>query len=105
MAKSKLEELSDIYRVQNLIKNDYQKGESGKYGPTHKNALSDGDAKGKGSGTIGDTSNGGSDIDINGNPSIPKTGRNQLMSQNKYDSENQYTTPDTEGNADQFRSV
>ena len=42
MAKSKLEELSDIYRVQNLIKNDYQKVEGSSYSVTHKNAISDG---------------------------------------------------------------
>jgi hypothetical protein len=105
MAKSKLEELSDIYRVQNLIKNDYQKVEGSSYSVTHKNAISDGDAKGKGTGVVGDTYNGGSDVDIYGNPSIPKTGRLQLTSQNMYDSENEYTVPDTSENADQFRSL
>lgn len=101
---SKLEELGKIYRDQNLIKNEYQKTEKRQYGPTHPNALSDSDSKGKGTGIPYDTFNGGSDIDINGNPNIPKSGRKQLTSMNQYNSKNEYKHPDTEGNTDQFRS-
>jgi hypothetical protein len=100
---SKLEELGKQFRKDNLIKNDYQKNESGKYSATHPNATSDGDAKGKGTGVNGDTYNGGSDIDINGNPNVPKSGRNQLTSMNQYGPENEYKHPDTDGNEDQFR--
>ncbi len=105
MGKSKLEELGDEYRKQNLIKNEYQKSESGKYSVTHPNAISDGDNKGKGTSTVGDTNNGGSDIDINGNPEIPKSGRNQQLSMNLYNADSPYRNPDTDDNTDQFRSV
>ena len=57
---------------------------------THPNALSDGDNKGRGTGGNSDqlnTVNGGNDIDINGNPDYPGSGRNQLIARNesKYD--------------------
>ena len=101
MAKSRLEELGDEYRKDNLIKNTYQNNESKKYGATHPNATSDGDNKGKGTGRFLDTYNGGSDVDINGNPSDPGSGRIKNIAKNQYNSDNPYTTPDVEGN-DQF---
>ena len=101
MAKSRLEELGEQYRKDNLIKNTYQKDESKKYSGTHPNATSDGDSKGKGTGQFLDTYNGGSDVDINGNPSEPGSGRVKNISKNQYNAENPYTTPDVEGN-DQF---
>lgn len=105
MAKSKLEELGDIFRKDNLIKNEYQKDENGQYTATHPNATSDGDSKGKGTGVNYDTFNGGSDIDINGNPSVPKSGRKQLTSMNTYNKDNEYKVPDTSGNEDQVRTT
>jgi len=47
---SKLEELGNQYRKDNIIKNTYQNGEGNQYNAKHKNALSDGDNKGKGTG-------------------------------------------------------
>jgi len=89
---TKLEELGDIYRTENIIKNTYQNAEGNEYNENHPNALSDGDNKGKGIGGNSDqlnTNTGGSDIDINGNPTEPGTGRNALMSKNsaKYKAE------------------
>ena len=94
MAKSKFEELGDEFRRDNLIKNTYQKDESKQYSGTHPNATSDGDNKGKGTGNFLDTYNGGSDIDINGNPTEPGTGRINNITKNEYNQDNQYTTPD-----------
>ena len=101
MAKSKLEELAEQFRIDNLIKNTYQKDESKQYKGTHPNATSDGDAKGKGTGSFLDTYNGVSDLDINGNPTEPGTGRVNNIAKNQYNSENPYTTPDVDG-TDQF---
>jgi hypothetical protein len=86
MAKTKLEELGDIYRVENVIKNTYLDSDGKKYGETHPNALSDGDNKGKGTGGNADqlnTNSGGGDWDINGNPTEPGTGRNALIARNE----------------------
>ena len=87
---TKLEELGEKYRTDNIIKNTYQNAEGNEYRDTHPNALSDGDNKGKGTGGNSDslnTSSGGGDMDINGNPSEPGTGRIALMIKNsgKYD--------------------
>jgi hypothetical protein len=97
MAKSRLEELGDEYRKDNLIKNTYQNNESKKYSGTHPNATSDGDNKGKGTGNFLDTYNGGSDMDINGNPNEPGSGRIKNIAKNQYNEDNPYTTPDVEG--------
>ena len=35
MAKTKLEELGDVYRVENIIKNTYLDSEGKKYGENH----------------------------------------------------------------------
>ena len=86
MAKTKLEELGDVYRVDNVIKNTYLDSDGKRYKETHPNALSDGDNKGKGTGGNSDqlnTSSGGGDWDINGNPSEPGTGRNALIARNE----------------------
>jgi len=81
---TKLEELADQYRVDNIIKNHYQNGDGKEYGATHKNAISDGDSKGKGAGDGSNsdslnTSNAGSIEDIET--------RNELIAKNegKYD--------------------
>lgn len=83
---TKLEELGDQYRKDNIIKNTYQNTDSNGYNENHPNAKSDGDNKGKGTGGNSDslnTINGGDDVDINGNPSIPGTGRNALIARNE----------------------
>ena len=81
---TKLEELGEEYRKQNIVKNPYQ--EENQYGDTHPNALSDGDVKGRGTNGTSDALNsiaGGTDIDINGNPSVPGSGRNALIAKNE----------------------
>ena len=86
MAKTKLEELADTYRVDNVIKNTYLDSDGKRYKGTHPNALSDGDNKGKGTGGNADqlnTTSGGGDWDINGNPAEPGTGRNALIARNE----------------------
>ena len=90
MEQTKLSELGDQFRTENVIKNTYLDSDGKKYGETHPNALSDGDNKGRGVGGNSDqlkTVNGGNDIDINGNPDYPGSGRNQLIAKNeaKYD--------------------
>lgn len=83
---TKLEELAKEFRTENIIKNSYQNSDGKTYGATHANALSDGDNKGKGTSSTSDslnTSSGGGDMDINGNPEVPKSGRNALISLNE----------------------
>jgi len=83
---TKLEELGEEFRKENIIKNAYQNSDGKGYGPTHPNALSDGDNKGKGTSSTSDsidTVNGGGDMDINGNPEVPKSGRNALVGMNE----------------------
>jgi hypothetical protein len=111
MAKSKLEQLADQYRVDNLKGNTYQKDEGKKYSPTHPNALTS-EGKGKGTGEYLDTYNGGSETDIKGNPNISKTGREALIAENEakngavngpngYGPDKPYRAPDLDGE-DQF---
>lgn len=97
MAKSKLEELGDEFRKDNLIKNTYQKDESKQYRSTHPNATSDGDGKGKGTGKFLDTYNGGSINDINGVSSEIDSGRINNIKKNQYNADKPYTTPDVSG--------
>jgi hypothetical protein len=86
MGKTKLEELADVYRVENVIKNTYLNSDGKTYGATHPNAISDGDGKGRGTNGTSDllnTVDGGNDIDINGNPEFPGSGRRQLIAKNE----------------------
>jgi hypothetical protein len=78
MDKTKLSELGDQFRVENVIKNTYLDSDGKKYGETHPNALSDGDNKGRGT---------GGNSDQLSNPNYPGSGRNQLIASNeaKYD--------------------
>ena len=97
-------------------RNDYKQYDP--YSVTHSNALSDGDVKGKGTGSGGhthytpdcnkatmndsghlnspidysnfDTFNGGGEYDIKGNPSISHSGREQLMAINIYKNTYEY---------------
>jgi hypothetical protein len=92
MEQTKLSELGEQFRTENVIKNTYLNSDGKKYNiqGTHPNALSYGDNRGRGTGGNSDslnTINGGNDIDINGNPDYPGSGRNQLIARNesKYD--------------------
>jgi hypothetical protein len=103
MAKSKLEIAADEARAENLIKNEYQ--ESNPYDDTHKDALSDGDEKGKGTGVYIDTTDGGSSVDINGNGkhsgksgrkgniAINESKNGSVEGVNGYGPDKPYTTP------------
>jgi hypothetical protein len=92
---SKLETIAKKYRKDNLYsKNIYSKDNT--YSEVHPNATQEVSAddinneKGKGTGVIFDTENGGSSVDINGDPNlISKTGRAATVT-NKYNKNNQY---------------
>ena len=101
---SKLEELGNQYRKDNVIKNTYQNGEANEYNAKHKNALSDGDNKGKGTGVFLDTYNGGGVYDELGSPSDPGSGRKGNIVKNQYNADKPYSHPDTEDNNGQFRA-
>ena len=47
---TKLEELGDEYRKENLRRNEYQDSDGKRYDEGHPNAKGDGDSKGKGMG-------------------------------------------------------
>ncbi len=78
MGKTKLEELGDQFRVENVIKNTYLDSDGKKYGATHPNALSDGDVKGKGTSTNADRIN---NTQGGGIEDIEK--RNELIAKNE----------------------
>jgi hypothetical protein len=92
-------------RNETIIRNDYNRNDA--YSVTHKDALSDGDVKGKGTGHGGhthsipdcnkpssinyssfDTNNGGGLYDIEGRGN--KGGRNFLTTISKYNKNNEY---------------
>lgn len=102
MSSNKLE-LAAIQQRNILIPlNNYNYSDASQnYGATHPNALSDGDNKGKGTSSFLDIMNGGSDIDINGNPFLVGSGRLQNIGFNQYNKDNGYETPDTSGNIGQ----
>ena len=91
-----LEELGDEYRKENIIKNTYQNAQGNQYGQKHKNALSDGDNKGKGTGLFLDTYNGGGIDDIVGSSNEPGSGLLSKLIKNKYSEEKPYTHPTIE---------
>tara|TARA_R110000803_G_scaffold206241_1_gene273399 strand:- start:10732 stop:11049 length:318 start_codon:yes stop_codon:yes gene_type:complete len=78
MAKTKLELLGDHFRVENVIKNTYLNSDGKQYGATHKNALSDGDIKGKGTGGNAESLN-----SVNGGGIEDIEKRNELISKNE----------------------
>lgn len=108
---SKLEELGNEFRKNNIVKNDLLYTPDKPYGATNPNALSDGDVKGKGTNDGGEsvnTANGGGSYDINGNPLYPGSGRKALIAKNEgkygsktgpngYGPSKPYTHPDTSG--------
>ena len=105
MSQTKLEQIA-IQQRQNLIaKNTYDtNAPANGYGATHTRALSDSLTPnfGKGTGTFMDVQNGGSDIDINGNPNIGGSGRKGNTIINQFNDINGYTHPDTSLNKGQI---
>ena len=101
-----LESRGIVARNENIVRNDYNINEE--YGPTHPDAISNGDPQGKGTGHGGhghwlpdcskptnsinysnfDTENGGGEYDINGRNGIG--GRNAAMSYSLYNKEYGY---------------
>lgn len=109
MAKQqRLEQEAIQHREELLIRNDYQE-DVNEYNEQSKDALSDGDPLGKGTGeAMGvapvpgylkdkgisyrniNTKNGGGQYDIKGRPEVGKSGREELMIMNLYNEGNSY---------------
>lgn len=94
---SKLEEIGNATRAELLLKNIYQDQSGLQYSVTHLNATQakggiddQNNAKGKGTGIKWDTSNGGSDIDVYGDPTIINTGRVAIYNENQYNPDKKY---------------
>lgn len=110
MASNKLEQAAIDRRNMLIASNAYNSAtDANKYSATHTKALSDQETpvKGKGTGVFLDTYNGGGDLDINGNPTNPGSGRKSAMANNGstwgYNNQpnNYYTAPDTSANQGQ----
>ena len=105
--QSRLESKAINKRKELVVKNDYIQGQDTEYSGNHKDALSDGDPLGKGTGvSIGvaglpgvtestainystmDTSRGGGQYDIEGKNGI--SGRDRLIKSNLYMEGNEY---------------
>lgn len=113
-----LEKVALESRPENLIRNDYNS--SDEYSSTHKDAISDGDAQGKGTGHGGhghylpdcskgqtmidysnfDTSNGGGLYDIEGRNG--RGGRNWLKNISLYNENDQYGTNSVDTSANRL---
>jgi len=90
---TKLEQIGIIKRNEAIIRNDFNNTDASKmYSATHTKALSDEltPIQGKGTGGEMDSSNGGSMVDIYGNPNIPHSGRVGNISYNSYKEGNEY---------------
>jgi len=90
----KLGDIGKTERDKMIAKNSYQLNEETHYTPTHKNALGDGDKKGKGTGNFMDTYNGGSIEDIEGSSVDSGSGRIANLKVNKYNEDNGYKAPE-----------
>ena len=88
---------------QRIKGNTYQNDESKQYSGTHKNALGDGDVKGKGTGAFLDTYNGGGLHDEIGVADQADSGRKNNLIKNIYNKDKPYKHPDSDGNEGQFR--
>jgi hypothetical protein len=75
--------IADIQRKSLIVKNDYKTVNP--YSSVNKDAISDGDESGKGTGIFLDTINGGSSIDI--------IERKNEIKVNEYQPNKPYTTP------------
>jgi hypothetical protein len=80
---NELSQIAEQQRQRLIPKNDYKT--SNQYSATNKDAISDGDELGKGTGGFLDTSNGGSSID--------KLERINEIKINEYQKDKPYTTP------------
>jgi hypothetical protein len=80
---NKLGEVGEEQRNRLLPKNDYKP--TNEYSSTNKDAIADGDEKGKGTGSFLDTTNGGSSID--------NVERINEIKINQYQKNKPYTTP------------
>jgi hypothetical protein len=106
MASNKLEQVALSERDALVTKNTYKgDDDSNNYSATHTRALSDQQTPvaGKGTGVFLDTYNGGGSLDINGSPDAAGSGRIQNKAFNQYNENNEYTKPDTSGNAGQVQ--
>jgi hypothetical protein len=81
--ENEMSAIADEQRKRLFPKNDYK--ETNKYSAVNKDAVSDGDEFGKGTGIFLDTSNGGSSID--------NVERINEIKINEYQKEKPYTTP------------
>ena len=102
MASNKLEEAAIAYRNTLIAINNYNNEDgANNYTSKHNRALADelSPFNGKGTGIFMDTYNGGSDIDVNGNPTYGGSGRLAAFANNSslwgYGPENHYGIPDT----------
>jgi hypothetical protein len=80
---NELGQIGEQQRQRLIPKNDYKP--VNQYSATNKDAISDGDEKGKGTGSFLDTVNGGSSIDI--------LERKNEIKINEYQFDKPYTTP------------
>ena len=105
-SQSKLELVGIDQRNALLPKNDYNSVGGNQYTSTHTRALSDVKTPeaGRGTGQNLDSENyaAGTRTDIQGNPTLPGSGRNPAMANNQatwgYSPKQVYTKPDTTGN-------
>jgi hypothetical protein len=80
---NELSQIAEQQRQRLIPKNDYKT--TNQYSATNKDAISDGDELGKGTGSFLDTTNGGSSID--------KIERINEIKINEYQKDKPYTTP------------
>jgi hypothetical protein len=82
--KNKLTDIADTIRKQQITRNDYKFG-ANEYSQTNKDAISDGDGLGRGTGVFLDTANGGTIID--------QIERKEEIKINSYQPQKPYTFP------------
>lgn len=102
--QSKLEQIALEVRKNILTINTFNNFDiNNNYSATHTNAKSDEKTPnhGKGTGVYMDTTHGGSQQDKYGVPNAAGSGRIGNVTNNKYNAENGYQTPDTSGNIGQ----
>ena len=94
---SKLVEIANMSRDEHKIKNVYYEQNGFIYNDQHPNATqsiggSDDqyNAKGKGTGVLFDTTNGGGSYDINGRPDVINSGRLAIYNENIYTPNSKY---------------
>lgn len=101
--QSDLEKIGITTRNSLKAKNVYKDLDGERYKVDHTRALSDTNSPihGKGTGVYLDTYNGGSDMDINGNPEIVGSGRIKNKAFNEYNEAKKYEKPDMGANIGQ----